>query len=142
MPGRGEHPRFFYPREGEFFRYRERRSPDRAGLARGRPMRTAPRDDPLEPNFQNGFQRLAFGASCISCPPGEGQRPQGAFFLRHAEFQQLDGVEVLHAATDTLGGIEQHIGFGAIGIAQHTQANTIDDKIAAIEIAKSDGHAV
>jgi hypothetical protein len=39
-----------------------------------------------------------------------------------AELHQLDRVEVLHAAADALGRVEQHVGLGGIGIAQHAHA--------------------
>ncbi len=43
-------------------------------------------------------------------------------FSGRAELQQLDGVEVLDAAADALGRVEQHIGLGRIGVAQHAHA--------------------
>src|SRR5690606_24273069 len=44
-----------------------------------------------------------------------------------AEFQQLDRGKILHAAADTLGRVEQHVRLGAVGIAQHANADAIDD---------------
>jgi hypothetical protein len=55
-----------------------------------------------------------------------------------AELQQLDRVEVLHAAADALGRVEQHVGLGGIGIAQHAHADAVDDQIAAAEVAEGD----
>ena len=56
----------------------------------------------------------------------------------HRELQQLDGVEILHAAADALGGVEQHVGLCGIRIAQHPHALAVDDQIAAAEIAERD----
>ena len=53
----------------------------------------------------------------------------------HRKLQQLDRVIVLHAAAHALGRVEQHVGFRRVGIPQHGHACTIDDEIAAVEIA-------
>jgi hypothetical protein len=60
--------------------------------------------------------------------------------LGRRELDQLDGVEVLHAAAHALGGVEQHVGLGGVRIAQHVDALAVDHQIAAIEIA--DGLAI
>jgi hypothetical protein len=52
--------------------------------------------------------------------------------LRRRELQQLDGVEVLDAAADALGGVEQHGGLGAVGIAQHADAGSLDDQVPSV----------
>jgi hypothetical protein len=56
----------------------------------------------------------------------EAERPPRS---RHAELHQLDGVEVLHAAADALGRVEQHAGLRAVGIAQHADADPVDHEI-------------
>src|SRR5215213_10164368 len=55
-----------------------------------------------------------------------------------SEPHQLDRVEILHAAADPLGRVEQHVRLGGERIAQHTHALAIDDEIAALEIAERD----
>src|SRR5262245_10413394 len=52
------------------------------------------------------------------------------------KFQQLDRVEILHAAADALGRIEQHVWLGGIRIAKDRDARTIDDEVAAIKITE------
>ena len=51
-----------------------------------------------------------------------------------------EGVEVLDAAAAALGRVEQHVGLGAVGVAQHADADAVDDQVAAAEIAE--GHRV
>jgi hypothetical protein len=55
------------------------------------------------------------------------------------ELQKLDRLEVLHPAADPLGGVEQHVGLGGIGVAQDADAEPVDDEIAAAEVAERDG---
>ncbi len=69
--------------------------------------------------------------------PGEGRGGSG-----RAEFEELDRVIVLHAAAHPLGGVEEHVGLGGIGIAQHAHAEAVDDQIAAAEIAEGNGEGV
>ncbi len=57
----------------------------------------------------------------------------------HRKLQQFDRIEVLHAAAHPLGRVEQHIGLGAIGIAQHADASAVHDQVSAAEIAEGDG---
>src|SRR5262245_16981479 len=63
-------------------------------------------------------------------PHAEEAWGEGTRALR-GELEELDGVEVLHAAADALGGVEQHVGLGAVGVAQHADADAVDDQIAA-----------
>src|SRR5262245_35216591 len=71
---------------------------------------------------------------------GHAQRTHLTCFYRvrsaHRELQQFDRVEVLHAAPDAFGRIEQHVGLGGIRIAKDRDARTIDDEVAALEIAE------
>ena len=53
--------------------------------------------------------------------PHFGDKPKcGLGGSTRRELHQLDGVEVLHAAAHALGGVEQHVGLGGVGIAQQT----------------------
>src|ERR1041384_8279869 len=56
------------------------------------------------------------------------------------ELQGLDGFEVLHAAADALCRVEEHVRLRAVGIAQHADADAVDDEIPAAEV--SEGHRV
>src|SRR4051794_22127306 len=42
--------------------------------------------------------------------------------LRRRELHQLDRIEVLHAAADALGRVEQHVRLGGERVAQHVHA--------------------
>ena len=72
------------------------------------------------------------GRRAVACPialkkrSGRATKGEGralariaARILSRTELHQFDGIEVLHAAAHALGGVEQHIGFGAVGITQH-----------------------
>ena len=64
------------------------------------------------------------------------QRAKGRIMhSAHRKLQQLDRVIVLHAAAHALGRVEQHVGFRRVGIPQHRDAGTVDDEVAAVEIA-------
>src|ERR1700679_2701011 len=66
-------------------------------------------------------------------------RPQGAGEKsRHRELHQLDGFEVLHAAANSLRRVEENVRLGAVRIAQDADADAIDHKITAAEIAERD----
>src|SRR5262245_17960467 len=54
----------------------------------------------------------------------------------HRELQQLERIEVLHAAAHALGRVEQHVGLRRVGIAQHGYACTVHHEIATVEIAE------
>src|SRR6185312_13626718 len=68
----------------------------------------------------------------------EPRRPR----LRGAEFQELDRLEVLHAAADALGRVEQHVGLGGVRVAQHAHALPVDDQIAALEVTEGDAQRI
>ena len=59
--------------------------------------------------------------------------------LRHREAQKLDGIEVLHAAANALGDVEQDVGLGGVGVAQQPHTDPIHDQIAAAEIPEGNG---
>ena len=67
-------------------------------------------------------------------------RANGSFVMN--ELHQLDRVEVLDAAADALGRVEQHVRLGRIGIAQHANTHAIHDQVAAREITEGDREAV
>src|SRR3954447_10292604 len=62
--------------------------------------------------------------------------------LRRRELHQLDRVEVLHAAADALGRVEQDVRLGGERVAQHVHALAVDDEITALEIAERDRERV
>src|SRR5690554_990995 len=58
------------------------------------------------------------------------------------ELEELDRLEVLHTAAHTLCRVKKHIGLGAVGVAQHADAEAIHDEIAATEITERNGRRV
>jgi hypothetical protein len=54
-----------------------------------------------------------------SAPLRAALRPGNEGVSAHRELQQLDGVEILDAAADALGGVEQHVRLRGERIADH-----------------------
>ena len=101
--------------------------------------------DPASKTVEDAM--LAFGILALDPRTASQARPFEGGGLAHAssrglagkdrnslssrELQELDRVEVLHAAADALRRVKEHVGFGAVGIAQHADAGAVDDQIAA-----------
>ena len=70
-------------------------------------------------------RQVRFRPPYSALPQGKREKRSRAA-LRRRELEELDRVEVLDAAADALGGVEQHVGFGAAGIAQDAHARPVD----------------
>src|SRR6185295_1334869 len=89
------------------------------------------------------YSPFAIRSPLAALPRGELQHGSGEERRSgRAELDELDRVEVLHAAADALGRVEEHVGLLAVGVAEHAHAEPIDDQIAAGEIAERDRERV
>src|SRR6516225_918366 len=74
----------------------------------------------------------------VGCRGKNGLRRTCAGWRPRSGREQLDGLEVGDVAADPLARVELHEGLGAVGIAQGRDADTVDDGVTHLEVAKAD----